>query len=272
MIGNGHHIKLGNQGDGSVWDSSYEQAFQNADNNFPIIISFLEKLDPAGPPFEAPLDSRMLPQSIDDELFDQLLECILSLVARSPKYRESGVALAEEFRGPLPSVERNALIGANISRALPNAMRNLSGSGKFLVIFSPEREFVFGDGFYQNMTIQAEHWHRPSVLVPLLPHISVLYTRPNQYSPRPRLTTLTANSNEVEALNHVVQIYARNCLFYVNEKPVLSDEYKRNVHLIFGDHKNPVERLIHSIPGVPPIDQRLDDFLDLLNSHNLNQN
>jgi hypothetical protein len=35
-----------------------------------------------------------------------------------------------------------------------------------MIIFSPKREFIFGDGFFHNLTVQGEHWHHPKMLVP----------------------------------------------------------------------------------------------------------
>jgi hypothetical protein len=179
-------------------------------------------------------------------------------------YREYAVSLAEHFRGPLPERERTGLIGANIQRTLRNAVRNLGGSGKAMVIFSPEREFIFGDGFFHNLTVQGEHWNHPKILAPLTPWMSVLFTRPMSYMTEPRLATMVASPAETDELNYVIQVYARNALFYRSERPVVTEAFAIGKHQVFADHRNPVDRLIHEIPGVPPRDQRMDAMFDLM--------
>lgn len=270
VIGNGHLIKLGDDpGVGSCWDTSFEAEFQTADNNFPRIIEWLNSLDHCAPPFDRPIGSRILPQPVEDEQFSALIECVVSLAARSPMHRERGVALAEHLRGPLPERERNSLIGANIQRTLRNAVRNLGGRGKAMVIFSPEREFIFGDGFFQNLTVQGEHWHHPKILAPLTPWMSVLFTRPMSYGLEPRLVTLVASPQETDGLNDTVQVYARNALFYRSERPTVGEAFTCGKHRVFKGHRNPVDFLIHEIPGVSPRDNRLDDLFDAIEQRQL---
>lgn len=268
VIGNGHLIKLGDDpAVGSVWDTSFEAEFQSADNNFPRIIEWLNALDRCDPPFERPVSTRIVPNPVEDQQFADMIECLVSLAARSPKHREHGVALAEEFRGPLPEQERNSLIGANIQRALRNAVRNLGGQGKAMVIFSPDREFIFGDGFFHNLTVQGEHWHHPKLLAPLTPWMSVLFTRPMGYTIEPRLVTLVANRAETDALNYTVQVYARDMLFYRSERPQVDEAFTCAKHKIFANDLNIVDSLIYQIPGVPPRNSNMDAIIDLLERH-----
>lgn len=268
LIGNGHMIKLGDDpAEGTVWDSSFEAEFQTADDNFRKIIDWLDTLDRCDPPLERPIRDRLVVNEASDELFAKMIECLISLAARSPMYRERGVALAESLRGPLPERERNALIGANIQRALRTAVRNIGGRGKAMVIFSPDREFIFGDGFFQNLTVQGEHWHYPKLLVPLTPWISVLFARPTGYRTDPRLVTLVLTPSEVDELNFVVQVYSRDMVFYRSERPVISEEFERATHLVFTDDRNPADSLIYEIPGVQPRDPNMDAILEFMKRH-----
>jgi hypothetical protein len=265
VIGNGHTIKLGDDpAVGSVWDTNFESAFHDADTNFPWIIQWLDTLERCDPPYERPIMSRVVPVSVGDEQFATLIECLVSLAVRSPKYREQSVSLAEHLRGALPERERNALIGANIQRALRNAVRNLGGSGKAMVVFSPEREFIFGDGFFHNLSPQGEHWHNPKLFVPLTPWMSVLFSRPTGYMVEPRLVTFVADSSEVDELNYVVQVYAREMLFYRSERPKIEDVFSCGVHKVFADDRNPVDRLIYEMPGVPPRDPSMDAIIAMM--------
>lgn len=265
VIGNGHLIKLGDDPViGSCWDASFESEFQTADSNFPAVMDWLNSLDRCDPPFERPVRSRIRPQPVENDQFAMLFECLVSLAARSPMYRETAVSLAEHYRGPLPERERNNLIGANIQRALRNAVRNNGGGGKAMVIFSPEREFIFGDGFFHNLTIQGEHWHNPKILAPLTPWMSVLFARPMSYRTEPRLVTMVASQAEADALNYAVQVYARNAIFYRSERPEVDEVFTCGTHKVFADDRNSVDRLIYEIPGVPPRDPSLDAFLGFM--------
>jgi len=265
VIGNGHHIKLGSDPEiGSVWDESYEIEFATADSNFPRIIDWLNTLERCNPPFDAPIAERIRQQSATDDQFTQLIECLVSLAVRSPMHREQAVSLAEHFRGQLPERERNSLIGANSRRTLRNAVRGIGGRGKAMVIFSPEREFLFGDGFFHNLPVNGEHWHNPKMLVPLTPWMSVLFTRPMRYSLDPRLVTVVIPPAEADALNVAVQVYARNALFFRSDKPSVGEEFTCGRHEIFSDHRNSVDQLIHYIPGVPPRDTSLDFLIDYI--------
>jgi hypothetical protein len=103
--------------------------------------------------------------------------------------RESAVALAEDLRGPLPTRERNALIGANIQHLQRRFVESIGTSGKFVVLYSPDCEFIFGDGFFHNFTSMMRPLV-PKILAPLTPRIAVLYACPTSYLTNPRISTL----------------------------------------------------------------------------------
>lgn len=259
VIGNGHHIRLGSDAtEESPWDETFEPVFNKPDSTFPALIAWLETLERCDPPFEREVTGRLFRQVSSDEQFQTLIECVVSLAVRSPRSRNRAVSLAERFRGPLPERERNSLIGLNIRSAQRDAVREIAGRGKAMVLFSPEREFIYGDGLYDNMPVPVQHWYGPRMLVPLTPSMAVLFARPMQYTPEPRLMTLVLAPTETAALNHAVQIYSRQFLFFRDEQPVLDEAFTQGRHLVFADHRNPVEPLIHAMPGVPPRNTSLD--------------
>ncbi|QNO25494.1 hypothetical protein EEB18_011810 [Sphingopyxis sp. OPL5] len=259
LIGNGHTIKIGeNPSEVTPWDTSFEAEFQVADDNFPSVIDWLYRLDRCYPPFSDAAEERIVHVSAADKQFEMLIECIVSLAVRSPKHRETAVALAEEFRGPLPEWNRNSLIGVNMRNSQRNAVRSIRSSGKAMVIFSPDREFVFGDGFFHNILAPVEHLHGPKILVPLTPWMAVLFAKPSSYRLDPRLVTLVATPSEVDALNYAVQVYARNAIFYRSERPTVTDVFALGKHMVFASPRNSVDELIHKIPGIPPRDTSLD--------------
>lgn len=262
VITNGHHIKLGKSpGEVTPWDQSFEKVFQRADDNFPGVVDWLGSLsrsDRTG----ATLSDRFLPAKADDGMLSLMMECLVSLAVRSPRHRENAVSLAEHFRGPLPETERNALIGLNIRHNHESMCKALGSSGKFVVIYSPHREFVFGDGFFHNLSAEPSAMHSPRMLVPVIPDITVLFARPSSYLTHPKLMTLTIGPSEAVTLNHAVQVYAKEALFYRTQMPDVTDEYRAHKHLRFASARNPVDLLIDAIPGVAPRNMALYDMFE----------
>ncbi len=264
VIGNGHYIKLSRTaGETTVWDQNFEDEFQNADGQFPAVIAWLEGLDYEVRP-DGPRRDRFLPQPATDEQFRQLVESLTSLAIRSPMTREAVVSLAERLRGPLLERERNTLITANLRDMHRRAKQAVSKRGKATAIFSPDREFIFGDGFYHNMTSGSMAPSMPRILAPLTPRLAVLYAVPQRYTVEPRLSTLVISADEAEGLNKVVQIYAGEALFYRADRPELIEEFQRGKHLSFSSSRNIIEDIVHDMPGVPDRDTSLDFLEDML--------
>ena len=167
LIGNAHHIKLGRHpGDATGWDSSFEREFDAADSNFPSVISWLESLKHEFMPHRE-LRNRFLSQSAADDQLRLLTECVVSLAVRSPMNREASVALAERLRGPIPNPQRNTLIGANMRHSQRLIADSIGANGKFAVLFSHGREFIFGDGFFHNVKAVVNPPIGPKILAPI---------------------------------------------------------------------------------------------------------
>lgn len=254
-IGNGHYIKLSkNPEEQTPWDENFELIFDKADGGFPSVISFLQSLERKEVARAKTLSKRFVPQDINEQKILQLVESIVSLAIRSPMQRELAVGVAEAVRGKgrLPERERNTLIALNMRDSHERAVSQIGTSGKFAVLYSPKREFIFGDGFFHNIRspVQPYQINSYKMLVPLTPEISVLYAQPRQYKTEPRFFTLVVAPIEVDALNDVVQIYSRNSIFYRSEKPTLLSHYEEGVHKSYSDVNNPVDKIITAIPGV----------------------
>lgn len=259
-IGNGHHIKLGDRGEPTPWDTSFEDEFDDADNRFPAVISWLESLDrrlTAGPR----LQDRFLPEAAAHDELRQLTKCIVSLAVRSPMNREASVAVADELRGPLKKAERNALVGMNMRESQRLIADSIGADAKFAVLFSNAKEFIFGDGFFSNVSGLVARPLAPIIVAPVTPNISVVVARPISYMVEPRLSTIVLNDTEVDVCNHAVQIYARDALFFRKDQPVIAAAFARAEHRQYAEPDNPMKLLVHSLPGVPPRDTRLDVVL-----------
>lgn len=259
VIGNAHHIKFGVRGnEGTFFDESFEGEFQKADDNFPSVIEWLHSLDRPIPKTGAPLAERMTPQPADEQKLDLLIEGIVSLAVRSPKTRESAVSLAEHLRGPLEGRERNNLIGLNMRNAHRDVLKSTQKTGKFMIAYSPEREFIFGDGFFNNITAPGGFYYTPKIAVPLTPWICAIYARPHSYRAEPRIITATLIANETQIINHAVGVYSKNEVFFRSDEPPLGEEFWVGEHRQYSHPDNPIDDLIRQIPGIPPRDKSLD--------------
>lgn len=253
-IGNGHHIKFGCNGTPSHWDESFEAEFDDADSNFPEFIDWLRNLPRRDYSESTELCDRFTAIEATDEELLRALKCVVSLAVRSPMNREASVSLAEGVRGGvLPRMEREVLIGMNLRRRQKLIVDDIGPRAKFSVLFSPHRDFVFGDGFYHNVQYSRAPLLAPEILAPITPWVSVLICRPTQYMTNPRLSGAVLTGVEADSINLSVQIYSKNAVYYRDESPVAHEAYLAGEHRMFSDVLNPVSRLIHSVPGIPAI-------------------
>jgi hypothetical protein len=251
-IGNGHHIKLSrNPGDSTHWDTSFEREFDAADNNFPQIISWLNSLNHEYKPSQK-LRDRFLEQSADDDVLRKLTECVVSLAVRGPMNRKASVSTAEHLRGSIPKQELEALIGLNIRNSQRTISDSIGSNAKFAVLFSQGKEFIFGDGFFHNLT--AVMPIVPKILAPITPNLSVIVTRPTTFTVSPRLSTIVLTDEEVDQCNHAVQVYSRQALYFRSHQPEIVEAFTCNEHLKYTNQDNPIDNLFRSIPGIPARD------------------
>lgn len=250
VIGNGHHIKMGSKaGEDTPFDESFEAAFHSADDHFPAVIAWLENLS-RKPSFDSPIRERFTGHPASDDEIALLVESIVSLAVRSPKTRQNAVGLAERFRGPIPERERNTLIGMNLRNCQKTLVNSIGTRGKFAALYSPDREFIYGDGFFHNISAPSMNALSTKMLVPITPRISVLFARPVAYTTEPRLSTIVVSDQEAQLLNEAVQVYAKEALFFRSDRPALIDAFRQNRFLVYSDPRNSIDTLIDEMPGV----------------------
>jgi hypothetical protein len=246
-ISDGHNITFKEL---PSFEHTFEQEYDRADTDFPMIIKMLDDLRQRHPKEKVNEVDIYFPHRCEMDFLNRLCGCLVSLVVRAPKFRNSIVGFFNAIGSTIVNYEHKRTIAMNMVRKQEEITASLNGSGKFVVLFSESSEFIFGDGFYHNISMNGVHCS-PNVrmLVPLTPNLAILYVRPMAYMPEPRLMTRLANRDLVMMINETVQIYSKECLFYKSEKPTLSEHFVTREHLEFtaGD---PVDELIESIPGV----------------------
>lgn len=137
----------------------------------------------------------------------------------------------EFYRGEINDLrERDNLIAINLRGQLRGTIDALRG-GKFIVVFSPDKEFIFGDGFYHNITPGFSASTGVKLAVPLTPHMAVIFSRPMSYVTLPNVFTLRIGPEETREFNELIQIYSKEMIFYRSERPELLSCFTRGEHL-----------------------------------------
>jgi hypothetical protein len=162
---------------------------------------------------------------------------VASLLARSPRIRHVIKLGTEYYRERIgladPTADKN-LIASN-QRGLYDAYRNrMEKGGRWAILFSDSAEFISGDGFLHNFPASVDGINSGRKLVlPILPTITIIYMLPTGYPSEPKIVSLRVDKDEVKRLNHIVQVYSRELIFYRAEKPILSDAFRCGAHCQF---------------------------------------
>lgn len=142
------------------------------------------------------------------------------------------------------------LIAMNMRPLLDGFTRRLAQTGKFAVLLSEEREFIFGDGFFQSFPTTVPIYGGPRCIAPLTPTIAVLYASPVRYISNTCLVTMRVTAPEVDHLNRFVQIYACECIFFRHDEPTLHQEFLDARHHELEHHREPwSDALIEALSG-----------------------
>ena len=249
-ISDGHNIVVGKEG--SPFDGTFEHEFDDADTWFPAVVNWLDGLK-HHTPTEIPFQSGYyFPQNSEREQLSRLCVCLVSLAIRSPTFRNETTLLINSLMQSYKpgKKELKTIMAANMVGKLKETSESLFGSGKFIVLFSDSVEFIFGDGFYHNISMNGVRCSPDvRILMPLTPTMAVLYVRPMVLTPEPRIMTRLAERDLVELINETVQVYSREYLFYRSDKPELREFFVRGEHLVYSTN-DPIDNLVDSIPGV----------------------
>ncbi len=250
VITNGHYVKLGrHRGEETAWDFNFEPVFGRVDSAFPHVINFLKEVCREAITGR-PQTYDFIPVDVAEESITSIIDGIISLAVRIPMHRESAASVARQLRPQLSGAEAERIITATIIHSFESARRAIGTKGKICLLFSPYREFIYGDGFFSNIRAPVQLFHRARMLIPLTPDIAVLFVQPERYMEKPRICVRALNSNETDDLNLAVQVYSRNMIFFRSELPTRHPAFQEQRHLEFADRDNNIEKIIERVPGV----------------------
>ena len=58
------------------------------------------------------------------------------------------------------------------------------------------------------------------------------------------------SEDEVAAVNHAVQVYSSEAIFFREERPEISQAFSEGRHLVYASNEHFIGNLIRSVPGV----------------------
>ncbi|WP_321393051.1 DUF4238 domain-containing protein [Emcibacter sp.] len=241
VVGNHHYIDLE-----GPWSHSIESSFQAADDRISFVVDALNSLEAKPSNEEMAYMKRFKAGSFDSKSKNDFAESIASLIVRSPGFRHKLTleqkAFRNEFLPDLPFRDSNdlkVLELRNIQIKYPEMIASLRASGKIIVMFSDSREFIFGEGFLQD--IDGPNPLLPcKCFVPLTPGMAIAFVRPSgPYFSMPEVVTIQLTPNEVNLCNEITQIYSRRYIYFRSEQPVISKEFTDNVYYFLDYSKHP---------------------------------
>ena len=222
---------------GGRWEQNFEGEFSSADNGIPKVVETLRDLKPLGTTpaedFGVLLDRpRYLRDfcefyALDESTHRALLLLLVSLLIRSPAHRHIYENYPVRF-GLEPS---DAVGKANMHQHFRIAKKlcetGFLSNQYFVLIHSPRKNFVFGDGILDWLSGSLTGLNLSGrTLVTLTPHLCIYFCTPHIMRPTPNCASLSAPPWMIDWINNIVQIYARDYLFFRGSPPVLTDTFR----------------------------------------------
>ncbi|WP_461433600.1 hypothetical protein [Hoeflea alexandrii] len=246
---------------GSVWESNFESEF-DVDNEVHDIVTGIRNLKPFGrtPSEFYTLLKLFLKKDrtlrdickfyhLDEKLRRNLLLLMHSLLIRSPASRSKYEAYPSMM--DLPPNEDvgkgNMLHSYRIAKKLCHTEQH--SNQYFVLLHSPLRKFIFGDGSLDWLTGGLLGTNRISgrALLPLTPHICVYFCTPIAMGSTTNCASLSAPPWMVEWVNQITQIYSKEKLFFLGRPPKLIDAFRQRQFL---EHSEKTDALIDMLDQV----------------------
>lgn len=251
---------------GGVWITNFEDDFQEADDAVRCIICQLKKLTPFGRSLkeffqlikmlfkrDRSLKAVCNFYTLEENLHRRLLLLLMSLLIRSPATRFRYESFPEQFGLPA-----NEDVGKLNMRQMFSTAKRLCETGSlsnqyFVLIHSPFKTFIFGDGHLDWLTYKLFGLSiNGRALVPLTPRICIYFCTRGIARSGPNCASLTAVPWMVDCINDITQIYSGDKLFYQGRPPKLSQSFRQCQFL---EHK-----------------EKADEFIDMLDEIASNKN
>lgn len=247
---------------GTIWESNFEDDF-TIDNDIHYIVSSLKNLKPLGSNLNELSEiirflfrKRRKPSDLckfydlDDLLHRKLLLLILSLLIRSPSGRAHREGYSQMIGLP-PDEETGKANIFQDYRTATSLCENCRDSRHFFVlIHSPLKRFIFGDGMLDWLTTSLSAGRiEGRALVPLTPHLCVYFCTPYGSKRQSNCASLIAAPWMVNYINEITQIHSKEKLFFLGKAPVLSDAFRQGKFLWYGERSDYLIDILDDIAG-----------------------
>ncbi|MEM0909402.1 MAG: hypothetical protein AAGJ37_00415 [Pseudomonadota bacterium] len=227
----------------SDWEFSFERFFDEADNKMNGFVADLKEFRIFNE------FGRVYSYATQDELdknLEVMSKCMLSLIIRSPEYRNNLGNMITGIRGSISSKkELEILISHNQGLIYKRVYSShIFGRGNFIIMFSDENEFIFGDGFYNNFPVCPTQFLNFETVIPITPNIAVAWVFSNRFRTKPRAKAISIEPDDVLLINEATQIYSKDFLFFRYQKPFLFEFFTKNQHLEISPTTNYLHKLL----------------------------
>jgi hypothetical protein len=243
---------------GSVFETNFENLFQDADDGISSVVESLIAIRPFGRTIKEVLlltklflkPSRKLRDvcnfsKIDEQLHRKIILMIFSLLLRSPAKRFKYEGYSSLIGRPSSSEVGKGNMNQYFQIAQRLCKQGLLSGQFFVLIHSPYKTFICGDGNLDWLTdALVGNAIRGKALVPLTPHLCVYFCTPMVMREGNNCASFGAPSWMVDWINEIVQIYSQDIIFFRGKPPILSPSYKERKFL---EHNTKSDALIEML-------------------------
>ena len=255
---------------GSSWETNFESEF-DIDNEVHAIVDALKGLKPYGrTPSEfialmtllfrkdRTLRDMCKFHDLNEQLHRNLLLLINSLLIRSPARRFRYEHYPKMIGMPPDEDVGKANMSQNYTTAKKLCQKGFVSNQYFVLLHSPIKKFVFGDGCLDWLTegLNAGRIHGRAI-VSLTPHLSVYFCTPMRMRPSPNCASLSVAPWMVDWVNEITQIYSRDKLYFRGTSPILTEEFRQGMFL---QHKERSDELIDMLDEIAGIKKQKNLF------------
>ncbi|WP_156386051.1 hypothetical protein [Devosia sp. Root685] len=245
------------------WTTNFEDDFESADNSVHQVITSLDLMPARGSRSIKEFISLMgLLRKRDRTLSDMcsfyeikrddllsLARLIMSLLIRLPARRHKYEHVPEWFDLP-PDENIGKMNIRQFYRIARDSLERDSNSNLFFILIrSPWKEFLHGDGVLDWMTDNLVGLRiRGRALVPLTPKLCVYMCTPSRRSGLHNCASFLAAPWIVEAINEITQVYSKDHLFFRSKKPPrLTENFSRGEFLSHEKQRDSLIALLDEI-------------------------
>lgn len=256
---------------GTVWEGNFEDEF-DIDNEVHKIIHALQGMKSFGrTPKEFLTLIKMLWKKdrslhdmckfyhLEEEFHRKLLLLMYSLLIRSPGNRSRYEGYPKMIGLPPDEEVGKGNMAQNYRIAKKLCQKGLISNQYFVLMHSPLKKFIFGDGSLDWLTSGlVANRINGRTLLPLTPHLCVYFCTPRSMRSTPNCASLSVAPWIVNWVNDITQIYSKEKLFFLGKPPEITSAFRQRQFL---EHKEKTDALIDMLDEIAGIKKNRDFLL-----------